>query len=109
MADKPMRALMPETAALVDAFRARGLTDNAALSQGMKAGTFWAREGGQQIGTPAPPQRGVRAVLPLNIEQKHLDREWRTGTWRPDPHEARVREMNRQWMERGRKSMEGDA
>lgn len=107
MSNKPMRALMPVTAEIVDAFRTRGITDNTALAQGMKDGTFWAKEAGQQIGTPAPAEPGVRAVLPLAIEQKHLDREWREGTWRPDPHEARVREMNRAWMERGRKSMEG--
>lgn len=76
MADKPMRQQMPETAAFVDAFRAKGLTDNATLAQGLKDGTFWAKERGQVIGKPATHLVAVRPVLPLAMEVKHLDREW---------------------------------
>lgn len=77
MSNKPMRELMPETTALVDALRARGLTDNATLAQGLKDGTFWAQESGHSIGGRGEQLVAVRPVLPLHMEVKHLDREWK--------------------------------
>ena len=78
MSSKPMRALMPGVTSLVDAFRSRGMTDNATLAQGMKDGTFWAREDGQEIGKAVQADEvGVRPVLPLEMERRHLDREWK--------------------------------
>ncbi len=106
MEKKPMRALMPRATEVVDAFRARGLTDNTAIAKGIQAGTFWAKEGAHAVGTPRPRENGVAPVLSFAAERRHLDREWKAGTWQITPQEARVREMNRQWMERGRKSME---
>ena len=82
MSNKPMRALMPETTALVDALRVRGLTDNATLAQGMKDGTFWAEEGGRVVGFRGQQMVAVRPVLPLHMEVKHLDREWKRGQGR---------------------------
>ena len=47
---KPMRDLMPEVTALVDAFRSAGLTDNATISRGLKDGSCWFEEGEHFIG-----------------------------------------------------------
>lgn len=47
---KPMRELMPEMAAFVDAFRDAGLTDNPTISRGLKDGSCWFKEGEHFIG-----------------------------------------------------------
>ena len=75
MSNKPMRALMPEAAAIVDAFRAAGLTDNAAIRQGMQEGTFHAREGEHVVGKRVE-ERGVTPVLSFEAEQRLADRHW---------------------------------
>lgn len=51
----------------------------------------------------------VRPTLSAALEARSADREWNRGNRAPDAHEAKIREMNRRWMEHGRKSMEGAA
>lgn len=74
---KPMRALMPQITAFVDALRERGMTDNATLAAGLKQGTFWARENGQSMGNPAPStETAVEPVTSLAAETRLLDMRW---------------------------------
>lgn len=97
MSNKPMRAAMPEVTAFVDACRDRGMTDNETLRQGMQDGSFSACEGGQEVGRqasfePVLDEAGnvvgrrvgdcvaVVPVLPLAMEVRHLEREWRERT-----------------------------
>lgn len=75
MSNKPMRALMPEAAAIVDAFRAVGLTDNDAIRQGMQEGTFHAREGEHTVGKRIE-QQGVTPVLSFEAEKRLADVWW---------------------------------
>lgn len=75
MSNKPMRALMPEAAAIVDAFRAVGLTDNDAIRQGMQEGTFHARQGEHTVGKRVE-QQGVTPVLSYEAEQRLADLWW---------------------------------
>lgn len=75
MSNKPMRALMPEAAAIVDAFRAVGLTDNEAIRQGMQAGTFYARQGAHTVGKRLEEQ-GATPVLSFQAEQRLADAHW---------------------------------
>lgn len=75
MSNKPMRALMPEAAAIVDAFRAVGLTDNEAIRQGMQEGTFHARQGEHTVGRRIE-QQGVTPVLSFEAEQRLADAHW---------------------------------
>lgn len=75
MSNKPMRALMPEAAAIVDAFRAVGLTDNEAIRQGMQEGTFNARQGEHTVGKRIE-QQGVTPVLSFEAEQRLADVWW---------------------------------
>ena len=76
MSNKPMRALMPEAAAIVDAFRAVGLTDNEAIRQGMQEGTFHAREGERTVGRRIE-QQGVTPVLSFEAEKRLADLWWK--------------------------------
>lgn len=75
MSNKPMRALMPEAATIVDAFRAVGLTDNDAIRQGMQEGTFHAREGEHTVGKRIE-QQGVTPVLSFEAEKRLADVWW---------------------------------
>lgn len=75
MSNKPMRALMPEAAAIVDAFRAVGLTDNEAIRQGMQEGTFHARQGEHTVGKRIE-QQGVTPVLSFEAEKRLADVWW---------------------------------
>ena len=76
MSNKPMRALMPEAAAIVDAFREVGLTDNDAIRQGMQEGTFHARQGEHAVGKRVKEQ-GVTPVLSFEAEQRLADLWWK--------------------------------
>jgi len=75
MSNKPLRALMPEAAAIVDAFRAAGLTDNEAIRQGMQEGTFHARQGEHAVGKRVVEQ-GVTPVLSFEAEKRLADLWW---------------------------------
>lgn len=75
MSNKPMRALMPEAASIVDAFRAVGLTDNEAIRQGMQEGTFHARQGEHTVGKRIE-QQGVTPVLSFEAEKRLADAHW---------------------------------
>lgn len=75
MSNKPMRALMPEAASIVDAFRAVGLTDNEAIRQGMQEGTFHARQGEHTVGKRIEGQ-GVTPVLSFEAEKRLADARW---------------------------------
>ena len=83
---------MPTITAFVDAFRAAGLTDNAALKRGLADGTFNASEGGSSVGMPPVNEPvfdedgnvvgrrvaggvAVQPVLSLAAEVRLLDRE----------------------------------
>ena len=76
MSNKPMRALMPEAAAIVDAFREVGLTDNEAIRQGMQEGTFHARQGEHAVGNRVEEQ-GVTPVLSFEAEKRLADLWWK--------------------------------
>lgn len=79
---KPLRQIMPATAAFIDQLRAA--FGPAMINRSIKAGidgqpTFWARENGQEIGTRAPqcPERTVSLadihlgpLNPANAPQK---------------------------------------
>lgn len=59
---KPLRSAMPQVAAFIDdlraAFGAPGI--DAAIKGGLQGrGTFWAREGGQEIGRRAATGQGI--------------------------------------------------
>jgi len=77
MSNKPMRELMPECAAIVDAFRAAGLTDNEAIKRGMREGGFHASEAGYEIGKRIDWEKGVQPVLSFEAEKRLADLWWR--------------------------------
>lgn len=79
MSNKPMRAVMPEVAAFVDAFRDAGLTDDEAIKRGRREGGFHARENGHSIGKPIEWESGVQPVLPLEAESRLADLWWKRG------------------------------
>ena len=76
MSNKPLRDLMPEAAAIVDAFRDAGLTDNDAIRQGMRHGGFYAAEGGRSVGKQSD-EVGVTPVLSFEAEKRIADVWWR--------------------------------
>lgn len=78
MSDKPMRQLLPEIAALVDAFRDAGLTDNKTIAQGLSDGRCWFKEGDHYIGLPgareASEQESAQAIKGQQLVlQRELD------------------------------------
>lgn len=79
MNNKPMRAVMPEAAAILDAFRDAGLTDNEALKTGMREGGFYARENGQEVGKRIDWESGVTPVLSFEAEKRLADLWWKRG------------------------------
>ena len=58
---KPMRVVMPECAAFVDAFRDAGLTDDATIKAGLAEGTCWFAEAGHYIGKPGAREASEQA------------------------------------------------
>lgn len=76
METKPLRALMPESAAIVDAFRSAGLTDNAAIKAGMQYGGFYVVEAGHEVGTRSTDGQGVTPVLSYAAEKRLADLWW---------------------------------
>lgn len=77
MSSKPMRAAMPESAAIVDAFRSAGLTDNEAIKRGMQEGGFYAHENGQEVGKRIDWKQGVTPVLSFEAEKRLADLWWK--------------------------------
>lgn len=57
---KPMRQVMPECSAFVDAFRDAGLTDDATIKAGLQDGSCWFAEAGHYIGKPGAREASER-------------------------------------------------
>lgn len=73
---KPLRQAMPETAALIDNLRAAFGAEmiDSAIRAGLDGQpTFWARENGQEVGTPQPPDE-MPAVEPECLRCVHHSR-----------------------------------